>query len=146
MSVRALGALSQHPHVVTVFVSGFTADGRPYLSMEYMPGGSLADRIAGGALPWPEAVDVVIKVAGVLQAAHDAGVLHRDIKPGNILVSGYGEPKLADFGIARMEDRTETRSGVVSATIEHAAPEVLAGQRPTRCRMCIRSGPRCTRC
>ena len=127
---RALGTLSQHPHVVTVFSSGFTADGRPYLSMEYMPGGSLADRIAGGPLPWPEAVEVVIKVAGALQAAHNTGVLHRDIKPSNILVSGYREPKLADFGMRESRTAPTPAQGWSRPRSSTTAPEVLAGQRP----------------
>ena len=82
-------------------------------------------------MPWVEAVDVGIKIAGALQRAHDLGVLHRDVKPDNILMSEYGEPKLADFGIARLSGGYETRSGVITATVAHAAPELLEGRRPT---------------
>ncbi|MGQ0433340.1 MAG: serine/threonine-protein kinase, partial [Microthrixaceae bacterium] len=125
---RAMGALSGHPHIVTIYASGLTADGQPYIVMEYLPGGSLADRLDNGPLPWREAIDIGTKLAGALDIAHGAGVLHRDIKPENVLVSAYGEPKLADFGIARVEGATGTRSGVVTASVVHAAPEVLEGK------------------
>ncbi len=98
----AMGALSSHPNIVTVYGSGFTDDQQPYIVMEFMSRGSLGDRLAKqGAMPWNDAAAATIKVAGALDAAHEAGVLHRDIKPENILVSQYGEPKLGDFGIAR---------------------------------------------
>jgi len=128
---QAMGALSDHPNIVTVYAAGTTQDGRPYLAMEYLPGGSLAERLSGRRLPWPEAVTVGVKIAGALQRAHDAGVLHRDVKPENLLVSAYDEPMLADFGIARLHGGYETRSGVITATFAHAAPELLEGRSPT---------------
>ena len=106
----AMGALSSHPNIVTVYGSGFTDDQQPYIVMEFMSRGSLGDRLTKqGAMPWNDAVAATIKVAGALDAAHEAGVLHRDIKPENILVSQYGEPKLGDFGIARIEGANQTR-------------------------------------
>jgi Protein kinase domain len=128
---RAMGALSDHPNIVTVFAAGTTRDGRPYLAMEYLPGGSLAERLVGHRLVWPQAVTVGVKIAGALQRAHDGGVLHRDVKPENILVSAYDEPMLGDFGVARLQGGYVTRSGVITATFAHAAPEVLDGQAPT---------------
>ncbi len=128
----AMGALSSHPNIVTVYGSGFTSDQQPYIVMEFMSRGSLGDRLAKqGAMPWNEAAAATIKVAGALDAAHEAGVLHRDIKPENILVSQYGEPKLGDFGIARIEGANQTRSGVITATMAHAPPEIVEGKRPT---------------
>jgi len=127
----AVGSLSGHPNVVTVYAAGLTTDGRPYIAMEYLPGSSLAERIRHEPMPWIDAVSAGIKIAGALQRAHDLGVLHRDVKPDNILVSEYGEPKLADFGIARLSGGYETRSGVITATVAHAAPELLEGRRPT---------------
>jgi serine/threonine protein kinase len=128
---RALGSLSGHPNIVTVYAAGFTSDGRPYIAMEFLPGGTLAERLSGRALSWPEAASIGIKIAGALQQAHELGVLHRDVKPENILMSAYGEPKLADFGIARLEGGYATRSGVITATYAHAAPELLDGKPPS---------------
>jgi len=128
---QALGSLSDHPNIVTVYAAGFTVDGRPYLAMEFLPGGSLGERLGGSGLPWAEATAIGVKIAGALQRAHDQGVLHRDVKPDNILISGYGEPKLADFGIARLHGGYETRTGIITATFAHAAPELLEGGSPT---------------
>jgi serine/threonine protein kinase len=77
--------------------------------MEDMSGGSLRQRIRAGPMPWPEVVAIGVKLAVALHAAHEAGVLHRDIKPENVLCSAYGEPNIADFGIARLEADTLTR-------------------------------------
>jgi uncharacterized protein YkwD len=129
---RSLGALSSHPNIVAVYGSGIAPDGRPYIVMEYAPEGSLAERIASDtSLPWPDAVGIGAKLADALAASHAAGVLHRDVKPENVLFSAYGEPKLADFGIARLAGAPATRTGVVTASLAHAAPEVLEGKRPT---------------
>jgi hypothetical protein len=129
---RAMGGLSWHPNIVTVFDAGATAVGRPYLTMEYVPGGSLGDRLArDGPRPWDEATAVGAAIAGALEAAHRAGRLHRDIKPENILVSQFGEPKLTDFGIAVIQGATQTAKDGITATLAHAAPEILSGKRAT---------------
>ncbi len=129
---RVMGALSGHPHIVTVYGSGLTDDGYPYLAMDLMPGGSFGDRLAQrGPMDWREVGDIGVKIAGALETAHGAGILHRDIKPANVLISAYGEPHLGDFGIARMEGATETRSGVITASALHAAPEILDGEPPS---------------
>jgi len=127
----AMGSLSGHPNIVTVYAAGYTSDGRPYIAMEFLPGGTLAERLAGRGIPWSEAAAIGIKICGALQRAHDSGVLHRDVKPENVLVSAYDEPKLADFGIARLHGGYETRSGIVTATFAHAAPELLEGKPPS---------------
>lgn len=127
----ALGALSGHPHIITVHRSGKTADHQPFLVMEFCDRGSIGDELAArGPIPWTRAVDLVIKLAGGLETAHRAGIIHRDIKPANILLSNLGEPKLADFGIARMAGGPETQSATITASLAHAAPEVLGGTRP----------------
>lgn len=126
---RALGSVSTHPNIVTVYDSGTSTTGRPYLVMEYLEAGSLAGRLARrGPLPWQDVTRIGVQLAGALETAHRAGVLHRDLKPENVLVSPYG-PKLADFGIARVDGGAETQTGMVVATLTHAAPEVLAGHR-----------------
>jgi serine/threonine protein kinase/Tol biopolymer transport system component len=127
----ALGSLSEHPNIVTLYESGFTEAGRPYLIMAYTPGGSLQDRLHHtGPIGWEEALAVGVKLCGALESAHRVGVLHRDIKPANVLISRYGEPMLADFGIARLAGGAETTAGGVSMSIAYAPPEVLAGDRP----------------
>ncbi|HMQ28681.1 MAG TPA: serine/threonine-protein kinase, partial [Acidimicrobiales bacterium] len=127
---RAMGALSWHPNIVVVYDLGTTADGLPFLAMEYLDRGSLADRIVHlGPLAWEEAVNMVVQVAGALQAAHDAGVLHRDLKPENVLIGLYGEAKLTDFGLATNESGVATAAGLASFTLAHASPEALRGER-----------------
>lgn len=128
---KAMGSLAGHPNIVTIYGSGFSQDDHPYLLMEYLPQGSLRDRLNRlGPLDWTEALSMAVKLSGAVETAHRAGVLHRDIKPGNVFLSALGEPKLGDFGIARLRGGVETRSGLVTASVAHAAPEVLSGQRP----------------
>ena len=127
----ALGSLSSHPNIVTVYDAGLTPDGCPFLVMEYVPGGSLADLMAHGPLRWQEAVAIGIKLCGALETAHRAGVLHRDIKPENVVLSGFGQPQLADFGIVRMLNSSQTRSLEVNLSVPYAPPELLDGAEPS---------------
>jgi hypothetical protein len=128
----ALGAVSSHPNIVAVHEGGFTNDGRAYLVMEFCPGGSLYDRMEqSGPMGADEVIEIGVKIGRALGVAHDAGVLHRDVKPANILVTTYGDPALADFGIARVEGAQQTATGLVTASFAHAAPEVLHGGSPS---------------
>ena len=132
LECQALGRLSGHPHVVTVYDSGFTETGRPYITMAYAPRGSLAQLIRGGRpLPWTQAVDITIKLAGAIETAHRASVLHRDIKPENVLFTLFDEPELADFGFANIRGGAQAGTAVVTASLHHVAPEVLRGERPS---------------
>ena len=119
--------LSAQPHVVRILDTG-VVDGRPYLVMEFCPDGSYDDVVSRhGPLSVRDAVDVGIAIAEALHAAHQMGVIHRDVTPGNILRAGHG-PALADFGIAR---RPLDLSGTVTLhklTPHHAAPEALLRQ------------------
>ena len=114
----------KHKNIVSVQDVG-VEDGRPFIVMELLPGGSLADRLERGPLPPQMALGVISGLLAALEAAHAAGVVHRDIKPGNVLLDADGTPKVADFGIARVSDtnRGLTRTGVAMGTPAFMAPE-----------------------
>lgn len=125
---KAMGRLSWHPNIVVVHASGRTLQGQPFIAMELLPGGSLRDRLEQhGPLPPLEVAEVGIQAASALGAAHEAGLLHRDVKPDNLLLDAMGRVRLADFGIAGNLGTLPTQSGSLSATLLHAAPEVLEG-------------------
>ena len=129
---RAMGRLSGHPHIVTIFQVGTTARGRPYTVMPCHGKGSLDALIRRhGPMDWCETLRIGVKLAGALEAAHRAGILHRDVKPGNVLLTEYGEPQLTDFGIARIAGGFQTATGVIIGSPAFTAPEVLAGASPT---------------
>ncbi len=130
---QVMGRLSRHPNVVTVHHAGYAADGSPYLIMELVEGGSLADRLAGsGPLPWPEALDMTVPIAEALAYVHQAGILHRDVKPENILIGSQGQALLTDFGIARLGDAATNTSTGIAASWLHAPPETFDNQREAR--------------
>ena len=128
----AMGRLSGHPNIVNILQVGVTSSGRPYIVMPYHPNDSLAVKVRrDGPLPWPEVVRVGVKLAAALETAHHSGTLHRDVKPGNILMTEYGEPQLTDFGIARIAGGFETATGAFTGSLAFTAPEVLEGKPPT---------------
>ncbi|MBB5078148.1 serine/threonine-protein kinase [Nonomuraea endophytica] len=130
--LQLTGRLTGHPNVVTVFDTGTTRSGKPYIAMDFFENGSLRDRIRNnGPLPLQEVLRSGVKLAGALAAVHEAGVLHGDIKPQNILISRYGEPAIADFGVARVIDTAEVSASTHAFTPLHAAPEVLSGHQHT---------------
>ena len=117
--MAAASRISGHPNAVSLIDSGVLPDGRPYLVMERCDGGSLAQVLQRGGLSAAQAVSIVTAVCSALGAAHDAGVLHRDIKPGNILIDAYGSPRLSDFGLAAVQ-----REGIDSSvTLETMTPD-----------------------
>ncbi|MCX4759940.1 serine/threonine protein kinase [Streptomyces sp. NBC_01275] len=125
--VTAAGQLSGHPHVVPVYDAGVLSDDRPYMVLELCPGGSLGDRLhRQGPLPPKEARDIGVSLADAVAAAHAAGVLHRDIKPGNVMFNRYGGVALTDFGLAAMprpgRELSVTREALTPA---YAPPEAF---------------------
>src|SRR3984957_9068844 len=129
---RAMGRLSGHPHIMNILQVGTTTRGRPFIVMPYHAKNSLEVLIRRhGPLDWCETLSIGVKLAGALEAAHCAGTLHRDVKPGNILLTDYGEPQLTDFGIARIAGGFETATGVITGSPAFTAPEVLEGASPT---------------
>ncbi|RZI53784.1 MAG: protein kinase [Pseudonocardia sp.] len=129
---QAMGQLSGHPHIVNIFRSGVTVGDRPFIVMQYHAHGSLDDQLRrGGPLAWETALRIGVKLAGALETAHGLGILHRDIKPGNILLTRYGEPQLTDFGIARMIGGFQTDAGAITGSPAYTAPEVLSGDPPS---------------
>jgi serine/threonine protein kinase len=121
-----LAHLSAHPSIVTVYQAGISADGRPYIVMEYCPG-SLAQRYRVERIPVPEVLSTGVKMASALESAHRAGLVHRDVKPSNILITTFGTPVLADFGIASALAR-QTADEVLAMSVPWSAPEVVAEQ------------------
>jgi len=128
-----------HPHILTVHDIG-EFEGRQYIVTEFVDGGTLKDWTKSEKRTWRQCVELLTGVADGLAAAHQAGILHRDIKPANILVSKNGYAKLADFGLAKLEERpvgdqtrtlTEghTRPGVVVGTVAYMSPEQASGQK-----------------
>jgi serine/threonine protein kinase len=121
-----------HPRAIAVF-DVVVADSVPWLVMEYLPSRSLAAVIAEqGPLAPAEAARVGAQIADALAAVHDAGIVHGDVKPGNVLIADDGVAKITDFGVSRASwDTTATGGGTVAGTPGYFAPEVARGQDPT---------------
>ena len=119
---RTMGNTTGHANIVTLFRSGFTSIGnKPYMVMEYLSGGSLQDRLDHhGYIDLSEAIDLIFPVAEALGYSHQSGIVHKDVKPANILVSGTGVVKLTDFGIAALRDTTTSQ---VAYSPSYAPPE-----------------------
>ena len=123
---RAMAALN-HPGIVQLFDAG-TQDGQPYLVMELVEGVTLPEMLHGGPLDAEGARRVGRELAAALAHAHNLGVVHRDVKPANILFDGEGRTRLSDFGIARLADSTRvTEPGMTTGTAAYLAPEQLTG-------------------
>jgi serine/threonine protein kinase len=125
---RAAAALS-HPNICQLYDFG-EADGRPYIVLEYLPGGTLEDRLSSGEpLPTKEAARIANEIASGLAHAHARGLVHRDVKPGNVLFDGEGTAKITDFGVAQMEDAaTLTEAGTLLGTAAYISPEQATAQ------------------
>ncbi len=136
---RAVAALD-HPNILAIHDIG-THDGAPYIVTELLEGESLRERLSSGALPVRRAVEVVVQIAQGLAAAHEKGIVHRDVKPGNVFVTRDGHVKILDFGLAKLtpprtaEERAKattvleaTDAGIVLGTVAYMSPEQVLGK------------------
>jgi serine/threonine-protein kinase len=116
-----------HPGIITIHDLGREGDWL-YIAMELLQGTELRDRLAQGPLPLDEALDIAAQVAAALAVAHARGIVHRDIKPGNIMLVGQGQAKIMDFGIARMQSSdVRTQSGTMMGSPKYMSPEQVGG-------------------
>jgi serine/threonine protein kinase len=127
---RAAGQMSSHPHVVDLHDVGVTDDLHPYMIMELCDG-SYADRLKVARLTPGETREVGVKIADALARAHGLGVLHRDVKPANLLISRFGQPLLADFGLAVLAETRETSITLEVLTPAYSPPETFRHGPPT---------------
>lgn len=128
---EAMIAVSAHPDAVTILDTGVTAEGHPYILMEYVEGGTLHERLAAeGPMDPAEVVRIGSAVAAALHSAHESGITHGDISPSNVLLTADGAAKLSDFGMARLHAGSMTRTGTVTTAVAYAPPEVLTGEKP----------------
>lgn len=123
-------AALEHPHVLDVYEVGEAGD-ELFLTMRLVDGATLAELLRAGALDIERALDLLDQVAGALDAAHEAGLLHRDMKPQNVLVARDGDAFLTDFGLSRAATDTATASRPTLGTVAYVAPEVIRGEPPT---------------
>jgi serine/threonine protein kinase len=137
---RAASALN-HPNICAIYDAG-EEDGLHYIAMEYVEGWTLAELVEGGPLPVPKALDYVAQMAGALAHAHSRGIIHRDLKASNVVITADNQAKLLDFGLARrlgtqqLEVATQSRQslgevGGLAGTLAYMAPEVLRGKPPS---------------
>ncbi|OLZ54574.1 hypothetical protein BS329_08610 [Amycolatopsis coloradensis] len=139
-----IGAGPHHPNVVTVF-DVVIDDGVRWLIMEYLPSRSLSAIIeTDGRLPSIEAARIGVQLANALAAMHERGMVHRDVKPSNVLVAEDGTAKLTDFVIARWAKVIESGGGRIGGTPGYLAPEVADGREAQAAATCFRSAPPCS--
>ncbi|MFN0051229.1 MAG: serine/threonine-protein kinase [Planctomycetales bacterium] len=116
-----------HPGIVTIYDVAEQADAQPYIAMEYISGKSLRDLMSLGRLPFPRIADLMAQIAEAAHYAHGQGLVHRDLKPGNVLMDDRGHPKVVDFGLAIHESRQALLKGDAAGTPAYMAPEQVRG-------------------
>jgi eukaryotic-like serine/threonine-protein kinase len=122
-----------HPNVCTIYDVDESADGQIFISMAYYDGETLKQKIEEGPLSLSDAIDIALQVGRGLQAAHEAGMVHRDVKPANIMVTAKGEAKILDFGVAKLVGQTVlTKTGSTVGTAAYASPEQARGEEVDR--------------
>jgi len=118
-----------HPNICTIYEIGETDDGALFIAMAFYQGGTLRERLGRGRLPAGEAVEIAAQIASGLACAHERGIVHRDVKPANVMLTADGPVKLLDFGIAKLTDQSRlTRAGTAMGTTAYMAPEQFLGE------------------
>ena len=126
---KAASALD-HPNIGTIHEIADTDDGQMFIVMAYYEGETLKQKIERGPLPIKEALDYAVQVAEGLSKAHAAGIVHRDIKPVNVIVTDRGQVKIVDFGLAKVTEQTHlTKTGTTVGTVAYMSPEQARGER-----------------
>ena len=115
----------QHPNIVTVYDFGYDEKGAPYMAMEFLKGQDLEQRIRRNPLTFREKLDVLAQTCRGLAHAHRNDVVHRDIKPANIFIVDGGEAKIMDFGVAHLQQSSQTQTGTVLGTADYMSPEQI---------------------
>jgi len=128
LEAQATAALD-HENVCTIHEIGETDDGRPFLVMALYEGETLQSKLRGGALPVETALSYAIQSCAGLAAAHEAGIIHRDVKPGNLFITTDETVKVLDFGLAKLADMTLTGTRRAMGTLTYISPEQLSGER-----------------
>ena len=126
--VNLMARVSNHPSIVSFYTAGITDDGRHYLVMEYCPPPHLGQRSKEHRIPVSQALDIGVRIAGAVETLHQRGIIHRDVKPMNILFTQFGHPVLTDFGIAAQTGTDEETAGGFS--VAWAPPEQQDGTGP----------------
>jgi tetratricopeptide (TPR) repeat protein/class 3 adenylate cyclase len=128
LEARAAAALD-HPNICTIHEIGETADGQLFIAMALYNGETLQARLERGPLPYEDAIAVAVQIARGLQQAHEHGIVHRDVKPSNVMLLADGTVRVLDFGVAKVEDATITEGDMVPGTIAYMSPEHALGRR-----------------
>ncbi len=118
----------QHPNIVTIFELG-KQDDTPFIAMEFLEGASL-DKVIIARLPMPlsQKLGYIVHVCRAIEYAHKRGVVHRDIKPGNVMLTDEGTVKVVDFGIARLAESSRSQSGMLIGTLAYMSPQQIKGE------------------
>ncbi len=124
---KAASALD-HPNICTILEIDETRDRRLFIAMPRYDGETLKDKVEHGPLPIVELVEVAVQVVEALGTAHEQGIVHRDVKPANVMVTESGRVKLLDFGVAKMSGPELTKTGAVIGTVAYMSPEQIAGK------------------
>jgi serine/threonine protein kinase/tetratricopeptide (TPR) repeat protein len=126
---EAQAAALNHPHICTIYEID-EADEQTFISMEYIKGQSLKDKLESGPLAIDEAKDIALQVAAGLEKAHKKGIVHRDIKPANIMINDEGQPKITDFGLAKLSWEVDlTKPATIMGTVAYMSPEQAKGEK-----------------